>query len=69
MSQYTSLKLKMSYAEALKILGCEGEEISSSEIAGFKTAMYKWDGSSTGANMNAMFQNGRLITKAQFGLK
>jgi hypothetical protein len=67
-SQYMQLKLKMTYAEAVKILGCEGEEISSSEMAGFKTSMYVWQGTGD-ANMNAMFQNDRLISKAQLGLR
>jgi hypothetical protein len=32
--------------------------------------MYRWDGAGMlGANLNAMFQNGKLVTKAQFGLR
>lgn len=30
--------------------------------------MYQWGGG-FGANMNAIFQNGKLVQKAQFGLK
>lgn len=63
----------MTYAEVKQTLGCTGEEISSSEMAGFKTVMYAWTAAglagSMGGNMNAMFQNDRLINKAQFGLK
>jgi len=57
----------MSYSEAVEILGGPGEEISRSDIAGYTTVMYQWK-KWTGANMNAMFQNGRLVTKAQMGL-
>jgi hypothetical protein len=67
--QYALLKSKMSYADAVKVIGCDGEEVSSSEIAGFKTEIYQWTGASLGANLTAIFQNGRLLSKAQFGLK
>jgi hypothetical protein len=31
--------------------------------------MYQWSNTSGFANMNAMFQNDALVTKAQFGLR
>lgn len=68
-AQYTALKTGDSYAEAVKVLGCEGEELSSNEIGGYKNVMYMWSGNGFGANMNAMFQNDGLVSKAQFGLK
>lgn len=47
--------------------------MSSTEMAGFKTIMYMWVGSGVsgmmGGNMNAMFQNDRMMSKAQMGLK
>jgi hypothetical protein len=58
----------MSYKEVVKILGTDGEIISESDIGGTKTVMYQWQSSGFG-NMNAMFQNGKLISKSQFGLK
>jgi hypothetical protein len=70
LSGYLSLREGMTYAQAVSALGSSGQEISRSNLAGFTTVMYQWtvdDGS--GANMNAMFQNDRLVTKAQFGLK
>jgi len=57
----------MSYSEAGGILE-PGTEMSRSDIAGYTTVMYSWQGPGLG-NMNAMFQNGRLVTKAQFGLR
>jgi len=57
----------MSYSEAGCILE-PGTEMSRSDIAGYTTVMYSWQGPGLG-NMNAMFQNGRLVTKAQFGLR
>ncbi len=69
MKNYTKIKTGMSYEEVVAILGKEGEEMSSNDVAGYNTVMYKWDGDSGfGANMNGMFQNGKLVQKAQFGL-
>ena len=69
MENYKRLKTGMTYKQAVEILGEEGEEISSSDLGDIRTVMYMWKGYSLGANMNAMFQNDRLQTKAQFGLK
>ncbi|MCE7937638.1 MAG: hypothetical protein DYG90_03375 [Chloroflexi bacterium CFX6] len=60
----------MTYEEVVAILGEEGTVLSETDIAGIKTVMYQWFGTgSLGANMNAMFQNGAMIQKSQFGLK
>jgi hypothetical protein len=70
MENYSKLQTGMSYEEVVRILGKQGEEMSSNDIAGYRTVMYMWDGDSGfGANMNAIFQNGKLVSKAQFGLK
>jgi hypothetical protein len=69
MANFSQLKTGMTYAQVVKILGKDGEEMSSNEISGIKTVMYKWDGNGFAANMNAMFQNGKLMSKAQLGLK
>jgi uncharacterized protein DUF3862/zinc ribbon protein len=57
----------LTYEQVVEIIGAPGEVLSSSDLAGFKTIMYSW-ANSNGSNMNAMFQNGRLIQKAQLGL-
>lgn len=69
MANYLRLETGMSYAQVVAILGKPGSEMSSNEIAGTRTVMYQWEGSSFGANMNAMFQNDKMMQKAQFGLK
>lgn len=67
---YQRLTTGMGYAQAVQILGCPGQEMSRSEMAGYTTVMVMWDGRGMfGANMNAMFQNGGLVNKSQFGLK
>lgn len=69
-AEYEALQTGMSYEEAVEIIGGPGQEISRSDLAGFVTVMYQWTGSGgIGANANAMFQNGGLVTKAQFGLR
>jgi hypothetical protein len=65
--QYDSIEEGMSYEQVRAIIGSVGEEISRSDIAGYSTVMYSWK-NSNGSNMNAMFQNERLVNKAQFGL-
>ena len=61
----------MTYAQVVQILGKEGEELSSNEMGGYKIVMYQWDGDGggSGAKINAFFENGKLDSKLQFGLK
>lgn len=68
LANYNRLKNGMSYSEAVKVLGKDGVELSSSDMGGVHTVMYQWQSDGIG-NMNAMFQRGRLIQKAQFGLE
>ena len=67
-AEYRQLATGMTYQQAFEIIGFHGEELSRSEIAGTTTVMVQWM-NANGGNMNAMFQNGRLIQKAQFGLR
>lgn len=69
LAKFSQLQPGMSYEAAEKVMGFPGTEQSSSEVAGVRTVMYAWANSHGMANMNAMFQNDKLITKAQFGLK
>ncbi len=68
LAEYNAIQDGMTYEQTARIIGASGEELSRSEIAGFTTVMYSWSNRG-GSNMNAMFQNGRLVSKAQFGLK
>ena len=65
--KYISIKKGMTYQQVVNIVG-KGEELSSSDMAGYKTVVRMWKGS-LGSNMILTFQNDKLIVKAQFGLK
>ena len=68
MAEFNQIQTGMSYEQVVKIIGAPGEEMSRVDLAGYLTIMYGWN-NPNGSNMNAMFQNGFLISKAQFGLK
>ena len=71
-SQFSQLTDGMNESAVRDILNASlnCELISENSMEDFKTSMYQCDGiGSLGANMNFMIQNGKLISKAQFGLK
>jgi hypothetical protein len=68
LGDYFRIHEGMSYDQVCEIIGSDGTEVGRSDIAGHTTVMYSWK-NWTGSNMNAMFQNDRLVTKAQFGLR
>jgi hypothetical protein len=65
--KYDQIHEGMTYRQVCDIIGSSGEEVSRSDMAGVTTVMYSWTNSNA-SNMNAMFQNNRLISKSQFGL-
>ena len=69
LSEFRRVQAGMSYPEVVGIIGERGEEMSRTSIPGLPTTvMYGWQ-NPDGSNMNAMFQGGSLIQKAQFGLR
>ena len=66
--EYDQVIVGMTYTEVKEIIGAPGEELSKNNMAGFTTVMYSWV-NSNGSNMNAIFQDNRLVQKAQFGLQ
>lgn len=70
LSEFNKLQSGMSYEEAVKIIGSKGEVMSESNLLGIHTIMYSWSGGgSAGANAIIMFQNDRVISKTQIGLR
>ncbi len=68
LAEYNAVRYGFTYEKAANIIGDPGVEVSQSEIGEYKTVMYSWD-NEDGSSMNAMFQNGSLVSKSQFGLK
>ncbi len=69
LSEYRRIRAGMSYREVVGIIGESGEEMSRTSIPGLPTTvMYGWQ-NPDGSGMNAMFQGGSLIQKAQFRLR
>ena len=71
-AQFSRLKTGMSLGEVEGIIGgkCSVQSETGDMGTEFHTVMYGCDGSGDfGANMNFMMQGGKLISKAQFGLK
>jgi hypothetical protein len=69
LAAFSRLHSGMTYEAAVKILGSPGEELSSSDLGGIHTVMFMWKADNGIANMNAMFQNDRLVSKSQLGLE
>lgn len=69
LDQFNQLQEGMTYQEVIAILGSPGELQSSQEMAGYKTVMYMWKGNSLMGNMNAIFQNEKMIQRSQFALQ
>jgi len=66
--KFNAIKVGMTLAEVRKIVGCSGTLLSQSEIAGYTSEGYRWDGVERGSNMILILQNDRVVSKAQAGL-
>lgn len=73
LDEFNAIKTGMTYEEVVHIIGTRGTLLSESNLnlgEEYVTRMYTWDGvGSLGANANVTFQNGKVVSKAQFGLK
>jgi hypothetical protein len=70
--QFNEIRTGMKYDEVQEILGRHGEEMSRVDIAGAPlTVMLIWKNKFTdgAGNMNITLQDGKVVAKAQFGLK
>ena len=68
LENFNKIQTGMTYAQVVGVLGEEGSVIRENESGDYKTVMYQFTGS-FGSNCNLMFQDGKLISKAQFGLR
>lgn len=67
-TNFDQIRNGMKYQDVVNILGSEGEIIGDSDMSGIKTVMYKWNGEVSGSFIKVIFQNDKLIDKAQTGL-
>jgi len=75
MNQYLQIRDGAFYHEVVGIVGRPGEEQSRNKIDAIpgvmeavETVMYQWT-NKDGTGMNAIFQNNKLVQKAQYGLE
>jgi hypothetical protein len=68
LAAFQDIRAGMSLGMVRTIIGLDGVVVSRSDLAGHTTIMYSWT-NSNGSNMNAMFRDDALVTKAQFGLQ
>ncbi len=73
LEEFNKIQTGMTYKEVCDIVGGEGTLGSSVDVGigdEYKTEIYQWTGDgSIGANANVTFQAGKVISKAQIGLK
>ena len=70
MDKYNRIEMGMTAEEVKGIVGSLGKVMSESDVAGYKTVIVTFEGNgSIGSNANITFQNGRVMSKAQVGLK
>ena len=76
LAEFNAIYNGMTYARVVQTVGGPGQLTSSSHIDGvpgvmaaLDTEMYDWDGNAAMSGMNAIFQNGKLMQKSQFGLE
>ena len=70
LSQYNQIEIDMTRTEVRRIFGSNGTQMSTSSFGGITTSIYSWEGrGSVGANVLITFQDNRVVSKAQAGLR
>lgn len=70
LAEFYNLEIGMTYAAARDIIGCDGEILSQVSLGGTNSVMVSWNAQTAMfGSMNASFQNGQLVSRAQFRLK
>lgn len=68
LTNYAYLIPGLLYTQASELLGGPGIEVSARDSAGTHTAVYRWPGAGQ-ASLQVVFENDRLVRKAQVGLR
>lgn len=69
-AEFDQLKIGMTYAAVVAIIGSEGELLTETQTRGGLIKVYSWQGEGAeGASAIAMFGNGKMTTKSQSRLQ
>ena len=70
LAEFDRIEVGMTLAEVERIIGGPGALMSSGGEGEYLTELYSWDGrGSLGANANVSLSGGKVIVKAQLGLR
>jgi len=72
LEKFNKIETGMSYEQVVEIIGEEGTTLSETNISNnekYHTVIYSWKAENGIANANVTFQGGKVISKAQIGLK
>ena len=68
MAKFNQVENGMSAEQVFAIMGSSGTKTVDQEIAGYTGQIYQWQNPG-GSNMIVQFQNGKVVQKAQAGLR
>jgi len=68
-AEYERLREGMSYAEVVAVIGEPGTRWATAQYATGRIDTYRWLNRSSGGEVQAKFENGKLIEKTQSGLE
>lgn len=69
LDEFNRIESGMSYEDVVNIIGSNGSLSSESSMGNYTIQIYTWYGNIIGANANVTFQNGKVVGKAQVGLR
>lgn len=69
LANFKRVETGMTYAEVTEIFGRPGDLSMETELAGTKMEIYSWRAKMGFGNVTISFTDGRVASKAQFGLK
>ncbi len=69
LEKFNKIENGMTYDQVKEIIGCDGTVNSETEVSNIKMTIYSWYGKDNISNANVTVQNGKIISKAQIGLK
>jgi hypothetical protein len=68
MADFLAIQPGMTLADVERTIGSPGTLVSQTDMAGYSSAIYSWDGDTVLATVMVMFENGRVVNKTEFGL-